>query len=73
MTWTSASRGSSGTATAAVWKCTNCGYKNAIEIRNIYDPDDYEVNGGQPTVPDKFFKALKERTDELDEMNGDGS
>ena len=56
-----------------IWKCTNCGYKNAIEIRNIYDPDDYEVNGGQPTVPDKFFKALKERTDELDEMNGDGS
>ncbi len=51
-----------------IWKCTNCGYKNAIEVRNIYDPDDYEVNGGQPTVPDKFFKALKERTDELDEL-----
>ena len=49
-----------------VWKCTNCGYKNAIEIRNIYDPEDSEVNAGRPTVPDKFFKALKERTDELD-------
>ena len=58
-----------------IWKCTNCGYKNEIEIRNIYDPEDSEVNAGQPTIPDKFFKALKERTDELDaqENIGDSS
>ncbi|MCR5293810.1 MAG: hypothetical protein K6E30_01385 [Lachnospiraceae bacterium] len=43
-----------------------CGCKNAISIRNIYDPDDSEFNAGNPTIPDKFFKALKERSDELD-------
>ena len=50
-----------------VWKCTNCGYRNRIEIDEIYDSEkDYE-EGNDPVDPPEFFRALKKRTDELDD------
>lgn len=50
-----------------IWKCTCCGYKNVISIDQIYDNENDFQNGDPPTDAKKFFRALKERTDELDE------
>lgn len=49
-----------------VWKCTNCGFKNRIEVDEIYDTEtDYQA-GNTPMDRKEFFRALKIRTDELD-------
>lgn len=50
-----------------VWKCTNCGYKNRIEIDEIYDSEEDYQEGNSPVDPPEFFRALKIRTDELDD------
>ena len=50
-----------------VWKCTKCGYKNRIEISEIYDSDEAWEEKRSPIDPDDFYRALKRRTDELDE------
>ena len=48
-----------------VWKCTRCGYENRIEMDNIYDSGaDYEHDGA-PSDPKEFYRALKERADEV--------
>ena len=49
-----------------VWKCTRCGYKNPIEISAIYESEDDWKNKNSPIDPEKFYRALKRRTDELD-------
>ncbi len=61
-----------------IWKCERCGYKNAIEIGQIYETDEDFQAGAPPVDPDDFFRALKERTDEVDraadnEAGGAGS
>ncbi len=50
-----------------VWKCTKCGYKNPIEITEIYDSDEAWNEKRAPVDPDDFYRALKRRSDELDE------
>lgn len=50
-----------------VWKCTKCGYKNPIEITEIYDSDEAWEEKRPPVDPDDFYRALKRRSDELDE------
>lgn len=50
-----------------VWKCTKCGYKNPIEINEIYDSDEAWEAKRPPVDPEDFYRALKRRTDELDE------
>ncbi len=49
-----------------VWKCTRCGYKNCIDIDNINHSEQDYRDGLPPLDPEKFYRALKERTDELD-------
>ena len=49
-----------------IWKCTCCGYKNVISIEQIYDSEEDYENGDPPTDAKKFFRALRERADELD-------
>ena len=49
-----------------VWKCTNCGFRNRIEIDEIYDSEKDYQDGNGPVDAPKFFRALKIRTDELD-------
>ena len=49
-----------------IWKCTKCGYKNPIDISVIYDSDDAWKEKRNPVDPDKFYRALKRRADELD-------
>lgn len=48
------------------WKCRVCGYRNPIEIEEIYDSEEDYLNG-TPTDRDMFFRALRERTKELEE------
>ena len=49
-----------------VWKCTHCGYRNCIDIDNISHSEQDYAEGKPPIDAEKFFRALKERTDELD-------
>ena len=49
-----------------VWKCKKCGYKNPIEITEIYDTDEDWLEKRSPVDPDDFYRALKRRSDELD-------
>lgn len=49
-----------------VWKCTNCGFRNRIEIDEIYDSEKDYQDGNGPVDAPEFFRALKIRTDELD-------
>ena len=49
-----------------VWKCTKCGYKNPIEISEIYDSDEARKEKRAPVDPDDFYRALKRRSDELE-------
>ena len=49
-----------------VWKCTKCGYKNPIDISVIYDSEEAFKEKLDPVDPEKFYRALKKRTDELD-------
>ena len=49
------------------WKCAKCGYKNPIEITEIYDSDEAWNEKLAPVDPDDFYRALKRRSDELDE------
>jgi hypothetical protein len=51
-----------------VWKCTCCGYTNQLTIENIYDSEEDYQEGGPPTDAKKFFRALKERTEELEDV-----
>ena len=51
-----------------VWKCTCCGYTNPLTIDNIYDSEEEYQEGGPPTDAKKFFRALKERTEELEDV-----
>ena len=48
------------------WKCRVCGYKNPIGIEEIYDSEE-DYKNHIPTDKDMFFKALRERTEELEE------
>lgn len=47
------------------WTCTKCGYKNPIRIDQIYNCEMEYQNGSAPVDKEDFFRALKERTDEL--------
>ena len=49
-----------------VWECTRCGYKNPIDISVIYNSEDDWKNKNSPVDPEKFYQALKRRTQELD-------
>lgn len=49
-----------------VWKCTRCGYKNPIEISEIYNSEKDRLEGKSPVDPEKFYRALKRRSEELD-------
>ena len=50
-----------------VWKCKKCGYKNPINISVIYDSEESWKNKSDPVDPEQFYRALKRRTDELDQ------
>ena len=49
-----------------IWKCRRCGYKNLIDIENIFDSEEDYKNGAPATDPDLFYKALLDRSNELD-------
>jgi len=49
-----------------VWKCLRCGYRNPIEITQIYNTDEDCLEKRSPVDPDDFYRALKRRSDELD-------
>jgi Zn ribbon nucleic-acid-binding protein len=51
-----------------IWKCTNCGFKNRIEVDEIYDSEQDYLAGNAASDRQKLFRALKERTDELDKL-----
>lgn len=49
-----------------VWKCTRCGYENRIEMDNIYDSGRAYEGDAAPTDPADFYRALRERTEEVE-------
>lgn len=51
-----------------IWKCANCGFKNRIEVDEIYDSKQDYLAGNAASDRQKIFRALKERTDELDKQ-----
>lgn len=49
------------------WICTKCGYRNRLQIDQIYDTEhDYE-RGQDPVDPDEFYHSIKVRTDQVEE------
>ena len=54
------------------WKCRVCGYKNPIGIEEIYDSEE-DYRNHIPTDRDMFFKALRERTEELEGTDPPGN
>ncbi|MBR7044431.1 MAG: Sec23/Sec24 zinc finger-containing protein [Lachnospiraceae bacterium] len=54
------------------WKCRVCGYKNPIGIEEIYDSEE-DYKNHIPTDRDMFFKALRERTEELEGTDPPGN
>jgi hypothetical protein len=51
-----------------IWKCIKCGYKNPIEITEIYNSDEDWKEKRGPVDPERFYRALKRRSDELDAL-----
>ena len=49
-----------------IWKCRRCGYKNLIDIENIYDSEEDYKSGAPSTDRESFYKALFDRANELD-------
>ncbi len=49
-----------------IWKCRRCGYKNLIDIENIFDSEEDFQSGAPHTDPEGFYKALLERSRELE-------
>ena len=47
-----------------IWRCLNCGYDNPIEITEIYNSEKDWLEDADPVDPQKFYRALRKRTDE---------
>lgn len=52
---------------AKYWICQKCGYKNPINMDAIYNCEKEYQNGSAPVNREEFFRALKERTEELNQ------
>lgn len=48
-----------------VWKCTACGFRNVIEVEEIYDSEE-DYREGRPTDKGMLFRALRERARQLE-------
>lgn len=48
-----------------IWKCTACGFRNTIEVEEIYDSDE-DYQAGRPTDKNMLYRALRERADQLE-------